>query len=40
LARAQLVELLRRLREQLDALFDDLGVDRESSGNREPTRRS
>jgi hypothetical protein len=40
LGRDQLIDLLRRLSDELDAFFDDLGVDRESSGNRESTRRS
>ena len=39
LERGELVTLLQRLRVDLDAFLDDLGVDRESSGNRESSRR-
>ena len=38
--RAELLGLLQRLREELDAFFDDVGAHREPSRNREPTRRS
>jgi hypothetical protein len=39
LERGELMTLLQRLRVDLDAFLDDLGVDRESSGNRESSRR-
>jgi hypothetical protein len=40
LCRAELLGLLQRLSEELDAFFDDVGAHREPSRNREPTRRS
>jgi hypothetical protein len=36
----ELLCLLRQLREELDAFFDDLGVAREPSRNRESPRRA
>ena len=40
LERGELVTLLQRLSVDLDAFLDDLGAGRESSGNRESSRRS
>jgi hypothetical protein len=38
-AGGELVALLQRLRDELNAFLDDPGVRRESSGNRESSRR-
>jgi hypothetical protein len=37
---AELLGLLLRLSDELDAFFDDVGAHREPSRNREPARRS
>jgi hypothetical protein len=39
LERGELVTLLQRLSVELDAFLDDLGARRDSSGNRESSRR-
>jgi hypothetical protein len=39
LARGELVSLLQRLRDEIDACLNDLGHRREPSGNRESSRR-
>jgi hypothetical protein len=39
LARGELVSLLQRLRDEIDACLNDLGNRREPSGNRESSRR-